>query len=77
MMKLAWFIGSSYALHSGDALHISFCLISDIKEMILKDKEFYDSCIKIQKDFENEGFENLNAFYTKISFAQGIPEKII
>ena len=77
MIKLAWFIGSNYNLHSGDALHMSFCLFSDIKEIILKDKEFHDSCIKIKKDFENAGYENLNNFFIGISFIQGIPENIL
>ena len=30
LYKLAWFIGSNYKLHTGDALHLSFCLMNDI-----------------------------------------------
>lgn len=77
MIKLAWFIGSEYSLHSGDTLHISFCLFNNIEEIIIKDNEFYDSCIKMKKDFNEKDYENLNKFFSKISFAQGIPEKIL
>jgi len=76
MIKLAWFVGSNYKLHSGDALHVSFCLMNDIEEIILQDKEFHDACIEMKTDFENKGLEVLNDFFTKISFVQSIPEKI-
>ncbi len=76
MIKLSWFIGSNYKIHTGDALHISFCLMNDIKEIIIKDKEFYNACIEMKTNFEVKGFEILNDFFTKISFVQSIPEKI-
>jgi len=77
MIKLAWFIGSNYTLHSGDALHISFCLFNDINEIILKDNKFHDACIEMKNGFEKVGHEELNNFYTKISIAQVVPEKIL
>lgn len=76
MIKLSWFIGSNYDLHSGDALHIAFCLSNDIEKIILKDKKFYQTCFQIKNDFNSIGFQKINDFFSNIQFAQGIPKRI-
>lgn len=72
MIKLAWFIGSYYTIHSGDALHISFCLSNNINEVILKDKELIDALTNIK----NSSIEELDRFFHNVSYAQGVPELI-
>jgi len=77
LIKLSWFIGSNYNYHSGDALHISFCLFNNIKKMILKDKVFYESCLKIKDDYKKKGFQEIETFFQNIDYAQGVPERIL
>lgn len=76
MIKMAWYFGSKYPLHSGDSLHISFCLSSDIAEIILKDDDFYKVCVNMKSDFLSSNLENMEKFFKQISYAQGIPQKI-
>ena len=77
MIKLAWFIGSNYKLHTGDALHLAFCLSSDIKDVLIIDAEFYDACMNIKEDFKNKGSAIIEDFFTKIPFAQTTPDKLL
>lgn len=77
MIKLAWYVGSNYNLHSGDALHASFCLFSNIDSVILKDKEFYGAFTQLKDDFITHGSKRCVEYFNKISFAQGIPDAII
>lgn len=77
MLKLSWFIGSNYDLHSGDAIHVSFCLSNNIEKMILKDQEFYQSCQEIKKDFLTKKSKELKNFFSKVQFAQGVPKNIL
>lgn len=76
LYKMAWFIGSNYKLHTGDALHLSFCLMNDINELIIRDKEFYDASIELKTNFQEKGFESLDNFFMGISFVKNIPERI-
>lgn len=77
MIKLAWFIGSSYTLHSGDALHISFCIFNNIDNLITQDNGFYNAYMNLKQDFNNFGIKKLNDFFIKISFSKGIPNTLI
>jgi len=77
LVKLSWYIGSNYDFHSGDALHIAFCLSNNIEKMILKDKEFYDSCLKIKEDYSSSKFQKFEEFFVQIPFAKGIPKKVL
>lgn len=76
MIKLAWYFASRYPLHSGDSLHISFCLSNDITEIILKEVDFYKVCVNMKNDFQASNFENMERFFTQITYAQGLPQKI-
>ena len=77
MIKLAWFIGSNYSLHSGDALHISFCIFNNIDNLITQDNGFYNAYVNLEQDFNNYGVEKLNDFFIKILFSKGIPDTLI
>lgn len=77
MIKLAWYLGSNFKLHSGDAIHISFCLFYDLDYLILKDREFFESLSNIQKDYNNNGSRGLIDYFGLIKFAQHIPKTII
>ncbi len=77
MIKLAWYLGSNFKLHSGDAIHISFSLFHDLDYLIVKDKEFFDSLSEIQNDFNKNGSKNLINYFSSIKFALGVPKIII
>jgi len=77
MIKLAWYIGSNYTLHSGDALHISFCLFNNIFNLIIKDTEFYNAIINLRTDLKNNGTQNLIDYFDSISFSRGVPDTIL
>ncbi len=77
MIKLAWYFGSNFKLHSGDALHISFCLFYDLDYLILKDQEFFASLTNIQKDYNTNGSKGLINFFNLIEFAKHTPRTII
>lgn len=77
MIKLSWFIGSKYNYHSGDALHIAFCLFNEIEKMILKDKEFYESCLEIKENYKKHKFKEIDGFFSNINYAQGVPQEIL
>ncbi len=77
MIKLAWFFGSNFKLHSGDAIHISFSLFYDLDYLILKDKEFFESLSYIQNNYNTNGSRSLINYFSSIKFAQHIPKTII
>ena len=77
MIKLAWFIGSNYSLHSGDALHISFCLFNNIDNLITQDNGFYNAFLNLRQDFKNFGIKKLDDFFINFLFSKGIPDTLI
>lgn len=77
IIKLAWYLGSNFKLHSGDAIHISFCLFYDLDYLFLKEKEFFESLSNIQKDYNANGSRGLINFFNLIEFAKHTPKTII
>lgn len=76
-IKLAWYFGSNFKMHSGDAIHLSFSLFHDLDCIIVKDKEFFDSLIEIKQDYSKNGPKNLTKYFNSIKVATGVPQIII
>ena len=70
IIYLAWFIGSKYKMHSGDAIHISFCLINKISSMLIKDDELYDSILLIINDKKGNGNKSIKNFFNNLSLSE-------
>ena len=62
LIKFAWFFCANYNLHTGDALHIAFCLFNNIDFAFIKDDGFHASFIQIKEDYEKNGIELLTDF---------------
>ncbi|MHA1661406.1 MAG: hypothetical protein ACTSUT_20100 [Promethearchaeota archaeon] len=62
LIKFAWFFGANYSLHTGDILHIAFCLFNDIEYAFIKDDGFYSSFIKIKEHYKKNEIEILTNF---------------
>jgi predicted nucleic acid-binding protein len=77
IMKLSWYISANYKFHSGDVLHLAFCLANEIDYMIIKDKDFINSFNQIKEEFETIGLKNLANFFKSIPFAKEIPKEIL
>ena len=62
LIKFAWFFGASYNLHTGDALHIAFCVFNNIDYVVIKDDAFHSSLIQLKADYEQNGIKILTNF---------------
>jgi predicted nucleic acid-binding protein len=76
-IKLSWYFGSNFKMHSGDAIHLSFSLFYDLDCIIVKDKEFFDSLTEIKKDYSDNGPKGLIEYFNSIKIATGVPQIII
>jgi len=77
LIKFAWFIGANYKLHTGDALHIAFCLFNNIDYVFVNDDEFHDSFIQIKRDYEKNGIELLTDFFDQFPLIKKIQEDFV
>ncbi len=73
LMNIAWYLGARFKLHSGDALHISFCLLNDIDFAYLSDGPFYRTFLAIQKDYEKNGTTGFREYYNSLFPTHFIP----
>ncbi len=77
IIRFAWFIGSDYSLHSGDSLHISFCLFNKMDIIIIKEGAFFNSFKLIKEDFLLNGVDLLNNYYSNLPTKGKLPESIV
>ncbi|TFG19977.1 MAG: PIN domain-containing protein [Promethearchaeota archaeon] len=76
LIEFAWFFGANYKLHSGDALHVAFCLFNNIDYVFIKDDDFHASFIQIKEDYEKKGIELLKDFLNQFHSIKKIQEEI-
>lgn len=67
IIYLAWFFGSNYRIHSGDAIHVSFCLMNRINLILIKEREFYETIQLIIKDDKKKTEKSLENFFKNLS----------
>jgi predicted nucleic acid-binding protein len=74
-VTLAWFLGSQFPLHSGDAVHAAFCILSDIDIAYISENSFLTTFEDLQQDYFEKGSSKLENFCENIGpphFAQGL-----
>lgn len=77
IIQFSWFLGSNNKMHSGDAIHLSFCLYNKIKRVLLKDKGFYDVFTEFRETYKNRGLTSILNDFKTIIMIKKIPEFII
>ncbi len=73
LMNIAWYLGARFKLHSGDALHISFCLMNDIEFAYFSEGPFFNTFLTIQKDYDKNGPAGIKEYYNSLFPTRFIP----
>ena len=76
-LKLSWFLGSNYNLHTGDAYNASFCICNNLTRCYICDSKFYDSFNQIIADYKRNGNTDLIKFYSEIQFSEEVPRTFL
>ena len=76
-IKLAWYFGSKFNLHTGDALHLAFTVSNKIDNCFICDNGFYNSFLEVKNDYIENGSSLIEDFYNNIPFSQKVPRFLI
>lgn len=76
-LSLAQFLGANFELHSGDAIHASFCILNDINLVFLSDASFCETLGSIQEDFSQNGTGTIERYYATHNPTQFAPSILL